>query len=477
MSKMFVNRRRELSALEERYHSEKAEFVVIYGRRRVGKTALILKFLENKKGIYLLARETSDKENLRRFSQKIAEHFNDNFLIKNPFQSWDAFFEYLASKSDEKIIVAIDEFPYLVKSNSALPSILQEYWDLKLKDSKLFLIICGSSISMMEKLLGYKSPLYGRRTAQLKIKPLRFFEIKDFFPKYSWEDLVKVYGILGGNPAYLLEFSDELTIKENLKRYFRFDSILYQDAIFILREELEDPRNYFAIIEAIARGKTTLGEIVSETGLDRGMVGKYLSVLRELEIVQRKVPITANYKSRKGKYYLSDFYFTFWFRYVYPNADLIEAARGEELIDIVMEDFNTYLGTVFEKVAQDFLVELNKAKRIPFRFAKIGNWWHRSEEIDLVALNEKEKKVLFVEVKWGELTLREAKRILRNLERKSEFVGLENYKKYFGIIAKKIKEKEEIKREKYQLFDLEDLKRGIINENPNPSVRQRTHER
>jgi hypothetical protein len=453
---MFVNRRGELLALEERYHSEKAEFVVIYGRRRVGKTALILKFLENKKGVYLLARETSDKENLRRFSQKMAECFNDKFLIKNPFQSWDAFFEYLASKSDKRVIVAIDEFPYLVKGNSALPSILQEYWDLKLKDSKLFFIICGSSISMMEKLLGYKSPLYGRRTAQLKIKPLRFFEIRDFFPSYSWEDLVKVYGILGGNPAYLLEFSDGLTIKENLKRYFRFDSILYQDAIFILREELEDPRNYFAIIEAIARGKTTLGEIVNETGLDRGMVGKYLSVLRELEIVQRKVPITANYKSRKGKYYLNDFYFAFWFRYVYPNADLIEAARGEELIDIVMEDFNAYLGMVFEKVAQDFLVEFNKAKRLPFRFVKIGKWWHKSEEIDLVALNEKEKKALFVEVKWKDLSKRESKGILKDLERKSEVMRLDGWEKYYGLVAKNVKNKEGLK-ENWLIWDLRDF--------------------
>ena len=450
MSKLFVDRVDELRVLEERYESDRAEFVVIYGKRRIGKTALILRFLENRNGIYLLARETSEMENLKRFSQKIAEHFNDSFLLKNPFRSWDAFFEYL-SRIDGRFIVAIDEFPYLVKANPALPSILQEYWDTKLANTKIFLIICGSAVSMMEKLLGYKSPIYGRRTAQLRLKPLGFLQIGDFFPKYDWEDLVKVYGMLGGNPAYLLEFDDGLSIEQNLLRYFRIDSILYQDALFILREELEDPRNYFAIIEAIAKGKNTLGEIVNETGLDRGLVGKYLSVLRELNIVRREVPITESYKSRKGRYVIDDFYFNFWFRFVYPNADLIETGNGHALLDIVMRDLDAYIGYVFEEVAKQFLIELNKRGKLPFRFHKIGRWWHKGEEIDLIALNERERKALFVEVKWSDLN--SAKGILKELGRKSELVGLEDYERYFGIVAKRIRRKDSL------IFDLRDFDR------------------
>ncbi len=451
MSK-FIDRVGELSVLEDRYRSNRAEFIVIYGRRRVGKTALILKFLEGKRGIYLLARETSETENLKRFSQKIAEYFNDSFLLKNPFRSWDAFFEYLA-KINERFIVAIDEFPYLVKANPALPSILQEYWDTKLRNTRLFLIICGSAISMMERLLGYKSPIYGRRTAQLRLKPLGFFQIRDFLPRYSWEDLVKVYGILGGNPAYLLEFDDRLSVEQNLLRYFRVDSILYQDALFILREELEDPRNYFAIIEAIARGRNTLGEIVNETGLDRGLVGKYLSVLRELDVVRRDVPITESYKSRKGRYFISDFYFNFWFRFVYPNADLIESGNGDLLLDVVMEDLNQYLGYVFEEVAKQFLMELNKRNLLPFKFLKIGRWWHKGEEIDVVGLNERERKALFVEVRWSEL--KNAQRILRDLERKSEFVDLKGYEKYFGVVARRVEVKNGL------VFDLRDFDKLI----------------
>lgn len=450
MSKLFVNRIDELEILEERYKSGKAEFIIIYGRRRIGKTALILKFLEDKEGIYLLARETSEIENLKRFSQKIAEYFNDLFLLRNPFRSWDAFFEYLA-KIDERIIVAIDEFPYIVKANPALPSILQEYWDTRLSNTKLFLIICGSAVSMMEKLLGYKSPIYGRRTAQLRLKPLGFFQIRDFFPKYDWENLIKVYGVLGGSPAYLLEFDDRLSIEQNLMKYFRVDSILYQDALFILREELEDPRNYFAIIEAIAKGKSTLGEIVNETGLDRGLVGKFLSVLREIDVVRREIPITESYKSRKGRYHINDFYFNFWFRFVYPNADLIESGNGKLLLDIVMKDFDQYLGYVFEEVAKQFLIELNKRNLLPFKFLKIGKWWHKGEEIDLVALNEREKIALFVEVKWKDLTSKDVKKIINELKKKSELVGLEGYKKYFGVVAKSAKKKSDL------VFDLRDF--------------------
>ncbi|WP_456327747.1 ATP-binding protein [Archaeoglobus sp.] len=449
---MFVDRVDELKILEDRYRSGKAEFVVLYGRRRIGKTALILKFLEDKEGVYLLARETSELENLKRFSQKIAEYFDDFFLLRNPFRSWDAFFEYL-TRIDERFIVAIDEFPYLVKANPALPSILQEYWDTKLSDTRIFLIICGSAVSMMEKLLGYKSPIYGRRTAQLRLKPLGFFHIRDFFPKYDWENLIKVYGILGGNPAYLLEFDDRLSIKQNLLRYFRLDSILYQDALFILREELEDPRNYFAIIEAIAKGRSTLGEIVNETSLDKGLVGKYLSVLRELDVVRREIPITESYKSRKGRYFINDFYFNFWFRFVYPNADLIESGNGDLLLDIVTKDFDSYLGYVFEEVAKQFLVELNKRNLLPFRFLKIGKWWHKGEEIDLFALNEREKIALFVEVKWKDLT--SVKRIIDELERKADLVGLEDYEKHFGVVAKSVKKKDNL------VFDLRDFDKII----------------
>ncbi|USS41610.1 ATP-binding protein [Thermococcus aggregans] len=454
---MFVNRKSELSLLEDRFKSEKAEFIVVYGRRRVGKTALLLEFLRRNEGIYLLARETSEAENLKRFSQRVAEHFGDEFIMKNPFRSWDAFFEYLYQRADERLAVVIDEFPYLVKGNPSLPSILQEYWDLKLSKSKIFLVICGSSMSMMERLLGYKSPIYGRRTAQLKVSPLDFFEARDFLRGYSLENFVKAYGILGGTPAYLLEFNDSKSIEENLLDYFRPDSFLYGDARFVLMEELEEPRNYFAVMEAIARGKTTLGEIMNETGLERGTVAKYLSVLNDIGFVKREVPITASRKSRKGRYYIGDPYFAFWFRYVHPNADLIEMGQGDILVELVMEDLNEYIGWVFEEIARQFLIKLNKAKKLPFRFMKIGRWWHKGEEIDLITLNERERKALFVEVKWKDLKERESRRVLEDLKRKAKLVGLEGWEKRYGLVGKNVEGKEELRNEGYLVWDIEDF--------------------
>lgn len=454
---MFINRETELNLLRDRVKSDKPEFVVIYGRRRIGKTALILELIRRHGGIYLLARETSEADNLKRFSERIADYFDDDLLRKNPFQNWDAFFEYLYQKSGDRLIVAIDEFPYLLRGNKALASILQEYWDLKLSKSKIFLIICGSSVTMMEKLLGYKSPIYGRRTGQLKLKPMDFFSARKFLPKYSLEDSLRAYGILGGTPAYLLKFDDKKSIEENLLSYFRSDSFLYQDALFILREELDEPRNYFAIMEAIAKGRTSLGEIMNETGLDRSTVGKYLSILIDLDLVKREIPITASWKSRKGRYYINDPYFTFWFRYVLPNVDLIETGQGDLLVKLVMEDFDQYLGRIFEEVVKQFLIKLNRENLLTPSFTKIGRWWHKNEEIDLVALNEHKKNALFVEVKWKKLSEKESRKILRDLMGKAQLVGLEDWERYYGLVGKKINGKEKLRSEGWLVWDLEDF--------------------
>ncbi|GAB6135518.1 ATP-binding protein [Thermococcus prieurii] len=456
MSRRFIDREREIGLLERRLESESAEFVVIYGRRRVGKTALITEFLRRHGGIYLLARETSELENLRRFSERITSYFGDDVLLKNPFRNWDALFEYLHQKSrKERLIVAIDEFPYLVLSNKALPSILQDYWDTKFSEGKLYLIISGSSVSMMEELLGYKSPLYGRRTGQLRVKPLDFFSAGEFLPRFSMEDFVRVYSILGGTPAYLLEFDDGLSVEENLtENYFRQDSLLYGDAEFVLREELERPRLYFAVLEAIARGRTTLGEIMNETGLERGTVGKYLSVLINLGIVRREVPVTESKKSRKGRYYIDDPYFSFWFRYVHPNADLIETGNGDMLTRLVMKDLDEHVGRIFEEVARQFLLKIKE--KLPLKPTRVGRWWRKCEEIDLVAMDEVEKKALLIEVKWRDLSERDARKVFERLDRKSKLMGLDGWEFHFGIIARSVESKDELRKLGF-VWDLGDM--------------------
>jgi AAA+ ATPase superfamily predicted ATPase len=451
---MFVGRESELKLLEERINSNKAEFVLIFGRRRIGKTELVKKIIAEHGGIILMGREESKKLQLEHFSRLLAEHFGDEFLKKQSFTNWDAFFEYVYEKSrSNRIIIALDEFPYLVKEEKALPSILQDYWDNKLKNTHIFLFIMGSSISMMERLMGYKSPIYGRRTGQLKLQPFQFKDVAKFIK--NTQRAVELYSVFGGTPAYITDVDQSKNILENIKeKFLRMDSYIYQDVRFVLMEELNEPRYYFSILEAIATGNVSLGEIINYTGLERSLVGKYLSVLMELDLVKREISITAIKKTKNGIYSLKDNIFSFWFRFIFPYEDLISLGRSEEVLSKISRDLNSYTGKPFEEIAKEFLWETSKGT-----FSKMGRWWHKGEEIDIVALNEEEKDIFFFECKWSKLSERDALKILKDLEQKAALVQWHDSvrEEHFGIIAKEIASKEKIREKGYQAFDLPDL--------------------
>jgi hypothetical protein len=456
---VFIGREREINILMERFTSSKAEFLIIYGRRRIGKTELIKKLITTThQGIILIGREESVKIQLDRYSKTLAEYFNDKLLEKQGFKDWDAFFEYIYLQAQQKrFILALDEFPYLIKNDRSLPSILQDYWDNKLKDSNIILIVLGSSISMMEKLISYKAPLYGRRTGQIKLKALPFKDVAGYIGEM--ERAVKLYSIFGGTPAYIIQIDPEYDIFENIDRNFlRVDSLLYRDIKFILTEELEEPRYYFSILEAIASGRTTLGEITNFTGLDRSLIGKYLNVLIDLGITKREIPVTASIKSKKGIYSFRDYVFNFWFRFIFPFEDLIELGRGDIVLQNIRKDLNVYLGRTFEDISKQFLWEINPGSKLPFPFLKLGSWWYKENEIDIVALDN-ESNILLLEVKWKELSISNAFGILEKLKIKSRHVKWhnENRIEHYGIIAKKIKSKKRLIDAGYYAFDLEDF--------------------
>ncbi|WP_188201555.1 ATP-binding protein [Thermococcus camini] len=455
MNELFVNRTRELEALNRAYGSNRKELVIIYGRRRVGKTALVKKSVEGMRHLYFFAEETLEEENLRAFRSSVARVLK-NSLIEKAELSWEELFKLLDGSG---VVIIIDEFPNLIKSNRAIVSKFQKIWE-GLKDIKL--VLTGSSISVMEShVLGYKSPLYGRRTLSIKLGPLGFFHLRGFFPEKDWRELVRIYGITDGIPAYIREVQFRLRAGEKLEEVFQPNKLLFDEAEFLLKTELREPARYFSILKAIAFGKTKFGEIVSFTGLPSSTVSQYLSNLQTLHIVEERYPVGEPERRRNARYYLSDLYFTFWFRFVYPNrSQLFDFGYIENF----EEEYNCYLGLVFEKIAEQFLRELNKAGKLPFRFTKIGRWWHRNEEIDLLALNEREKKALFVEVKWKDLSLREAKGVLRDLERKARLTGLEDGERFYGMVAKGIKGKEELRAEGWFVWDLADFERLISSE-------------
>ncbi|WP_440946364.1 ATP-binding protein [Methanosarcina sp. T3] len=460
---MFLNRKAELSLFENLHAEGKPKLILLYGKRRVGKTELLNEFARRHRALYLVARQEAYEGQLKKMSSEIAEFFDDDVLRHSPFQNYDALFIYLAQKETP---VLFDEFPYLVEANRALPSILQEYWDRYFSKKKTFLVLCGSSIAMMESLLGYKSPLYGRRTEQILLEPLKFREACEFFPQLEPEDKVLTYAVLGGAPAYLLEFDYGKPLLENIRdRILQKNTFLYQDTMFVLQQELTEPRIYYSIINSIAKGNTRLGEIMNDTGLEKSKITKYLSVLKELHIIERRVPVTEKSpeSSKKGIYLLKDNYFKFWFRFVFENAEYIEQGRQEKLIgDKISPVLNTFAGFAYEEIVLEYL------KSSPgFSDYIFGRWWDKEEEIDVVGLDSSQNRIIFGEVKWKALTEKEARQTLNRLVEKSvEVKWGKNLKsgerqgdpeKKYLLVGKTVGGKKRLLEDGYLILELENL--------------------
>jgi len=382
----------------------------------------------------------------------LAEYFNDPFLRENPLQSWKAFFTYLAGKSQKRLVVVIDEVQYVAKAHREFLSALQKYWDLHLSKTKIMLVLCGSLVSFMEGVLSAKSPIYGRRTGAWKVEEMNFFKVREFHP-LSTEEAVYVYSVFGGVPQYWADYNPNLDFWDNLRFLLLSKGAKYYDEPkYLLKEELRDVSRYFSILRAIALGYTRFGEIADKARIEKNSLGKYLLVLQEMGYVTEELPITGG---KRGRYRIADNLFSFWFRFVYPRRSEIE--MGIDVVDDIKRNFNEYLGFVFEEIAREFLIELNRVGKLPFRFAKIGRWWRKGEEIDLVALNEREKRALFVEVKWKDLSEREARGILKDLARKAKLVRLDGWEKSYGLVAKDVEGKEELGREGWFIWDLRDF--------------------
>lgn len=448
----FINREKELSFLQEAFNSDRAEFIVIYGRRRIGKTELIKKGIQGKKAGYLFVEQALEKENLESFRNTISQTLNNPLIRKGDF-TWEELFELIVN--EEKLIIVFDEFPNLISENKALLSKFQKIWDELLKNTTVKLIFCGSSISMMENyLLNYKSPLYGRRTGQLLVKPLKAMHIIEFGAN-TFEEAVEIFGITDGIPEYIKEVCYRLKHNEKLDEVFQPNKSLFSEAEILIKSELRDPTRYFSILKAIAFGKTKFGEIVNYTDFPTATVSKYLSNLINLHIVEESYPMHDDKELRRNRrYYLSDNYFNFYFRFIYPNkSEMI--LNGQ--ITGFYSDYNRYLGNIFEKTSKEFLEK--SIELLPFKFSRIGKWWYKDKEIDLVVLNDKTKEILFIECKWKRLDYRSVLKIIKLLKKKSKSFQWNNEKRkeYFGIISKEIQNKEQLLKDGFIVFDMDDF--------------------
>jgi AAA+ ATPase superfamily predicted ATPase len=403
---MFVGRKSELDNLTKLYQKDAFQFAVIYGRRRVGKTTLINEFCRQKKAIYFVAVESSAKENLAILSKQILSVLAPD-APPNPFASFREAMAYVfESARHERLILAIDEYPYLAESDRSVSSILQALIDGYQKDSRLFLLLCGSSMSFMEnQVLGYKSPLYGRRTSQFKILPFDYLVCADMLPNFSAEDKITLYGITGGVPEYVARIDNDLTVRENVQElFFNPSGRLFEEPSNLLKQELKTPQTYNGIITAIASGSSRLNDIATKTGIETSQCSNMLATLISLGLVRKDIPVTAA-NSRKTIYVLEDQMFRFWYRFVLPDLSRITLGLGATVCaEVFGERLNTYTGYTFETCAQQYMWREAGRNALPFSFQKIGRWWGTDRqtrceaEIDFVAYSE--AAAIFGECKW-----------------------------------------------------------------------------
>lgn len=441
----FINREKELETLRQAYGSNRKELIIIYGRRRIGKTALALESVKNRKNyVYFFAEETLEEENLRAFRNMVAEYLKDR-VLKRAEVGWEDIFQTLEEREPNTIVI-IDEFPNLIQANKGIVSKLQKIWDAIRAPMKLVLL--GSSVSIMESdVLSYKSALYGRRTAQIRVEPLEPIYLRDFFPERTWEERIKIFGITDMIPAYLWEAKARLEGTKYIQRIFAPNTPLFEEVEFLLQYELREPARYYEILEAIANGATKFGEICNATGMDAPTVSKYLSRLQLLGIVKEEYPLLETRRKGLKRHRLADNYFNFWFRFVYPNRSLI---LREGRLPEFEKKYQTYMGHVFEEFWKRTLPRFVDVERV-------GKWWHKKDEIDVVGV--KGNTVYALEVKWRNLSERDAKRVLAELQKKIDREPFTKYDVVIGILAKRAEGKENLREEGYVVLDLEELDR------------------
>ena len=404
----FIGRKAELEKLNTEYEHD-GSFVVVYGRRRVGKTTLIKEFLKKKIAFYFLATEELESQSMKRLAGVVARTTKTAYLQKAVFTDWLDLFRVIAEyKPEEKKVLVIDEFPYLVKTNPAFPSILQNAWDAILKGSNVMLILSGSLINMMQKhVLSYDSPLYGRRTAQMRLSPLSFTEIYGAM-KMPFEQAVEQYAVTGGVPKYLEFFEDDRRLEEQLKDVvLSKNGFLYEEPNFLLKNESVTAVNYFSIIKAIADGNHKLGKIASVLGQETSALTPYLSTLANLMFIEKKTPVTDKNpeKSRKGLYFISDNFIRFWFRYIYPFKGELELDNMQIVLDEIRKDFvEKFVAFTYEDICRNIFADLCKNGRISFAPSRIGSYWLNDidgdTEIDVMAVDHQNKRVFAGECKY-----------------------------------------------------------------------------
>ena len=438
----FVDRDKELKTLEDQYKRKEASLVILYGRRRVGKTSLCMKFAADKNAIYFLATEESEAQNRRQFKELAAEYINNELLKNASVDNWaDIFREIVRAKTDRKKVIILDEFQYLGKADPAFPSVFQKIWDELLKKENIMVILCGSLIHMMEEqTLNYGSPLYGRRTAQIKLKQIPFKYYNEFYPERAERELLQFYSVTGGIPKYVELFEDNSDIYDAIRQnILNTSGFLYDEPNFLLQKEVYEIGSYFSIIKTIAAGNRKLSKIAGTLETAQSKITRYLKTLTDLDIIYRDVPVTEESpeKSKRGLYRIKDNFLLFWFKFIFPNIGYIESGNSEIVMKKIRQNFiDNHVSFVYEDVCREKLWQYSADGYWPFYITRAGRWWNNKDtEIDLVAVDDENKNIIFGECKYwkGPVGLN----VLEALKKKAENVewNKEERTEYFVLFS------------------------------------------
>ena len=442
----FVDRETELAWLEQRWRARETQLLIVYGKRRVGKTELLKRFIRDKPAVYVLADRRPAREQLRAVAARLGGHFGDDFVSRKGFDGWLEAFEYLGARlqaepgrGSHRLALVLDEYPYLAENDPATSSLFQKGWDEILQRLPLCLVLCGSSVAMMEsETLAQRAPLFGRRTGDLRVRALDFAGVRSFLPRrWPFERQAAIYAVLGGMPGYIQQFDPDADLETNVRtRILTPGAFLFREVDFLLKEELREPRTYLAILRAIGQGKRKFGEIVNETGLAKNVLHKYLQVLEALELVEREAPVTeaAPERSKRSLYTLQDAFVAFWFECVYPYVSDLELGEPAPALRRVRAVLPHALGRAYERIAREVL---RRSDAAPFRLHRIGRWWDPEAEVDVVGLNEEVNAILFAEVKWSAKPV--GTDILRALRAKAARVawGRPGRREVFALFSRK----------------------------------------
>ena len=422
---MFIGREAELNFLKDKYEEQQGQLIVLYGRRRIGKTETLREFCKGKPHIFYSCTQSTDKIQLAKFSKHLLKEDIPAKKYISEFSDWEKAFRAILDLpyDNRKKLVIIDEFPYMCKANPSIPSILQYLWDAEFKEQNIMIVLCGSAMSFIEKeLLTEKNPLYGRATGIYKMTEMGFYDAIKFFPNYSEEDKVLTYSILGGIPHYLCQFKPNLSLAENIKKNILTKGcVLYSEVDFLLHQELRETSVYNSIIEAIALGNTKLNDISQKSLVDNtSKTSTYLKNLIELGIVEREFSIDSKIKekanSNRGTYRLTDNFFKFWYAFGFTNFSQLEDGDVDGVYNFIIEPIlHEFASFAFEDVCKEFVKELQKSNQLPFRYLKMGRWIGKTTvrdnntstglrvaetEIDLLCIDRNEKEYLIGECKF-----------------------------------------------------------------------------